>query len=181
MTAANTPQRPLTILGIDPGSRFMGFGVIVKAGNRLTHVESGVIKVNLKDEIHQRLRTIHAGVVELLERHKPDHVAVEKMFFAKDAVAAMKLGQARGVTLLAIADKGSQFFEYSPNEVKMAVSGYGHADKEQVARLVSLVLGVKDFDRSDASDALAIAICHANTYTYIQRGLPASREKGLGA
>lgn len=164
--SATPTNTPLKVLGIDPGSRFLGFGVVTKLGNKLTHVESGVVKVNLAHETHRRLISIYEGVRQLLAEHQPHHVAVEKMFFAKDAVAAMKLGQARGVTLLAVGQAAMPLFEYSPNEVKMAVAGHGHADKDQIARMVSLILGVREFERADVSDALAIAICHLNTYSY---------------
>lgn len=155
-------------LGIDPGSRFLGYGVVVKKGNQLAPLEYGTLKVDLKLTSHERLLSIYRGVSQVLDLYKPEHVAIEKVFFAKDAVAALKLGQARGVTLLAIAERNIPLFEYSPNEVKRAVSGHGHADKEQIAKMVTLLLGVRDFDTTDTSDALAIAICHLNSYTYRQ-------------
>lgn len=147
----------------------MGFGVASKAGNKLIHHAHGTLKFNTKVEANERLVEIYHGVKGLIEKHKPDHVAIEKVFFAKNVVSALKLGQARGVAILAIAEAGLPIFEYSPNAIKQSTVGFGHADKEQVARMVTLLLGVKDFDTVDASDALAIAICHLHTHGYKNR------------
>lgn len=162
-------KNSMKVLGIDPGSRFLGYGVVSKSGNRLDPLDYGTLKVDLKLETHLRLRSIYSGVKDLIEEHRPDHVAIEKVFFAKDATAALKLGQARGVTLLAVAESESQLFEYSPNEIKRAVVGYGHADKEQIAKMVTLILKINDFASADTSDALAIAICHLNSYVHRAR------------
>lgn len=147
----------------------MGFGVASKNGNKLVHHAHGTLKFNTKVEANERLVEIYRGVKDLLVEYKPEHVAIEKVFFAKNVVSALKLGQARGVAVLAIAEAGIPLFEYSPNSIKQATVGFGHADKEQVARMVTLMLGVKDFDTIDASDALAIAICHLHTHGYKSR------------
>jgi crossover junction endodeoxyribonuclease RuvC len=159
----------LRTLGIDPGSRFLGFGVIEKNGTSLRVESYGTLRFDPKKSINERLPDIYEALVRLLEIHRPDHVAIEKVFFAKDVTAALKLGMARGCVILSVMQKGIPLFEYSPNEIKQATVGFGHADKDQVARMVSLLLGVRNFDRSDSSDALAIAICHLQSYTYRQR------------
>ena len=164
----------MKILGIDPGSRLMGFGVVSKAGTKLPAHAHGTLRFNTKVEANERL-----VVKELLETYKPDHVAIEKVFFAKNAVSSFKLGQARGVAILAVTERSIPLFEYSPNAVKQAIGGFGHADKEQVAKMVSRLVGVQAFESLDASDALAIAICHLHTYTYTSRIQKAIKEAGL--
>jgi crossover junction endodeoxyribonuclease RuvC len=159
----------MRVLGIDPGSRLLGYGVVSKSGSTLTSHGFGTLRFNTKVDANERLAEIYSGVRELLERFKPDHVAVEKVFFAKNAVSAFKLGQARGVAILAITERKIPLHEYSPNAVKQSVVGFGHADKDQVARMVTRLLGVQGFESADASDALAIAICHLHTYTYTTR------------
>lgn len=168
----------MKILGIDPGSRLLGYGLVSKSGSRLTAHGYGTLKFNTKVEANERLLEIYRGVRQLLAKYQPDHVAIEKVFFAKNVVSALKLGQARGVAMLAVVEAGLPLFEYNPNEIKRATVGFGHADKDQVARMVARLLGfAKDaqaFDTTDASDALAIAICHLNTYSYtshIQKAL----------
>lgn len=166
----------MKILGIDPGSRLMGYGVVSKAGTKLTAHAHGTLRFNTKVEANERLVEIYHRVRELVTLHKPDHVAIEKVFFAKNAVSSFKLGQARGVAILAVTEQGIPLFEYSPNAVKQAIVGFGHADKEQVATMVGRLVGVKDFESSDSSDALAIAICHVHTYTYTSRIQKAIKE-----
>jgi crossover junction endodeoxyribonuclease RuvC len=156
-------------LGIDPGSRLLGFGVVSKSGNKLSAHAYGTLKFNTKVDANERLVEIYRGVKELVAVHKPAHVAIEKVFFAKNAVSALKLGQARGAAILAVTEAGIPLFEYSPNAVKQATVGFGHADKEQVAAMITRLLGVKDFESTDSSDALAIAICHLHTYIYNAR------------
>jgi len=156
-------------LGIDPGSRLLGFGIVSKSGSKLTAHGFGTLRFNTKVELNDRLVEIHRGIVELIEKYRPSHLAIEKAFFAKNVVSALKLGEARGVVKLAAAQAGIPVFEYSPNAVKSATVGFGHADKDQVAKMVTRILGVKDFESADASDALAIAICHLHTYGYKSR------------
>jgi crossover junction endodeoxyribonuclease RuvC len=136
----------------------------------------GTLRFNTKIEANERLIEIYRGVKKLIEEFKPTHVAIEKVFFAKNVVSALKLGQARGAAILAVAEAEIPIFEYSPNAIKQAVVGFGHADKEQVAQMVTRLLGVKDFASTDTSDALAIAICHLHTYTYQNRIQKALRE-----
>jgi crossover junction endodeoxyribonuclease RuvC len=159
----------MKILGIDPGSRLLGFGVVSKSGTKLIAHAHGTLRFNIKVEANERLVEIYQGVKELMQTHKPDHVAIEKVFMAKNAVSALKLGQARGAAILAVTELGIPLFEYSPNAVKQSVVGHGHADKEQVAAMITRLVGIKDFATTDSSDALAIAICHLHTYAYKTR------------
>ncbi|HRK02393.1 MAG TPA: crossover junction endodeoxyribonuclease RuvC [Oligoflexia bacterium] len=165
----------IRVLGIDPGSRLMGFGMVSKNGTKLTTSGYGTLKFNTKVEANERLIEIYDGVRALLEKFKPDHVAIEKVFFAKNVVSALKLGQARGVAVLAVAQAGIPIYEYSPNEIKLSTVGFGHADKIQVAKMVRLLLGVENFESADSSDALAIAICHLQTHQF-RRNLPRGAE-----
>lgn len=159
--SASTNQ-PSRILGIDPGSRNLGYGLVTKSGNKLQALAHGTLKFDTKTESNERLLEIFTRVRALIAELKPDAVAIEKVFFAKNASSAFKLGAARGVVILAVVEAGLSIAEYNPTEVKQAVTGHGHAEKDQVAKLVSLLLGVRDFASADASDALAIAICHTH-------------------
>lgn len=156
-------------LGIDPGSRLLGFGLVSKTGNKLKHHAHGTLRFNTKVEANERLVEIYQGVRALMQEYKPEHVAIEKVFFAKNVVSALKLGQARGVAILAVAEAGIPLFEYSPNTIKQATAGFGHADKTQISRMMTLLLGVKEFETVDASDALAIAVCHLHTFGFKNR------------
>jgi crossover junction endodeoxyribonuclease RuvC len=153
----------ITVLGIDPGSHKTGWGVVVGDGSRLTHVASGII-VGGAGELPARLCAIADGLEDLLRRHTPNAVSVETIFHAKNSQSAIALGQARGVALLVAARAGAQVFEYTAGQIKQATTGRGRADKEQVAQMVSVILGVRDFAALDASDALAAAICHAQMH-----------------
>jgi crossover junction endodeoxyribonuclease RuvC len=150
----------MKVLGIDPGSRNLGFGLVSRTGNKLIHHKHGTLKFNTKLDSNERLYEIYQKIKELLVELNPDAVAIEKVFLAKNFVSALKLGQARGVVILAVMEKGLPLFEYSPNEVKQACVGFGHADKKQIAKMISLLLNVHEFETLDASDALAVAICH---------------------
>ncbi len=156
-------------LGIDPGSRNLGYGLVAKSGNRLQPLAHGTLRFDTKVESNERLLEIYRRVKALIEELRPDHVAIEKVFFAKNVISALKLGQARGVAILAVSEAGLPLFEYSPNAVKSATAGFGHAGKEQVAKMVTMILGAREFESSDASDALAIAICHLQTYGYMSK------------
>lgn len=154
------------ILGVDPGSRLTGYGCIDLRGSSLERVEHGTLKLastsgRQEVPLEQRLLLIHQGLGGIIERLRPDAFVVERVFFAKNAVSALKLGQARGVALVCGALAGIPVFEYSPTEVKRVVTGTGGADKDQIARVLEMLLGRQDFATSDASDALALAVCHA--------------------
>lgn len=150
------------VLGLDPGSVISGFGVIRVEGNRLTCIEAGVVRTPAKLAFAQRLLKIHEGLVEVIQRADPDEVAVESVFHAKHAASALKLGQARGVALLAVVQAGLPLSEYPPARVKQAVTGDGRASKEQVKMMVETLLSQRFDLPADATDALAVAICHAH-------------------
>lgn len=153
----------LKVLGIDPGSIVTGYGVVHKAeGGRLIHVCNGVLRLDAAGPLSERLYGIYKGLSGIMEEHRPDAVAVESVFFSKNAKSAILLGEARGAALLTAAACGIAVFEYAPRAVKLAVSGYGNATKEQVGKMVGLLLKTPEPEMSDASDALAIAVCHIN-------------------
>jgi crossover junction endodeoxyribonuclease RuvC len=152
------------ILGIDPGTASTGFGVIAVAGARLRAVEYGVVDTAAGVPLEQRLERIHVAVADILERHRPAATAVESLFFNINVRTALAVGQARGVTLLACSQAGCEVFEYTPQQIKQAVVGYGKASKEQVMEMVRVLLGLPEAPRPDhAADALGVAICHANS------------------
>ena len=152
----------IRIVGIDPGLRATGWGVVAIKGNALSFVAAGTIKAPVEGELAGRLLVIHAGLTEMLLRWQPAEAAVEQTFVNRDAAATLKLGQARGIALLAPAQAGLPVAEYAPNAVKKAIVGAGHAEKVQIRAMVRLLLPRATFDSDDAADALAIAICHAH-------------------
>jgi len=155
------------IMGIDPGSRITGYGVINKQGNKLTYIASGCIRVSEK-ELPQRLKQIFDGVTQLIEQYKPDEFAIEQVFMAKNADSALKLGQARGVAIVAAMNASLTVGEYAARLVKQAVVGTGGATKDQVGHMVMNMLKLAGRPQEDAADGLAIAICHAhNTQSLI--------------
>ncbi|NHF73063.1 crossover junction endodeoxyribonuclease RuvC [Paracoccus xiamenensis] len=151
----------MRVLGIDPGLQNMGWGVIELDGPRLRHIANGVVHSD-KGELGERLLRLYRGLSAVIIAHAPTAAAVEQTFVNKDAVGTLKLGQARGIALLAPAEAGLEIGEYAPNAVKKAVVGVGHAGKEQVQHMVRHQLPGVDFAGPDAADALAIAICHAH-------------------
>jgi crossover junction endodeoxyribonuclease RuvC len=159
----------MIILGVDPGSRLLGYGLVEKSGNRIRVVDHGTIQLYHKEykdipvdeTTPSRLKEIHIKLSEVIQQYRPQVMAVEKVFFAKNAVSALKLGQARGVVLLTAAVHDLEIHEYSVTEVKSVITGHGRADKEQVAKMLTLMLGAQDFATADASDALALAVAHA--------------------
>ncbi len=150
----------MRVLGIDPGLRTLGWGVIALDGSRLSHVANGQITSG-SGELGQRLLALHRQLVELLEAHAPGAAAIEQTFVNRDGAGTLKLGQARGVALLALAQAGLDVGEYAPNAVKKTVVGVGHADKRQIGHMVRMQLPGADPAGPDAADALAIAMCHA--------------------
>jgi crossover junction endodeoxyribonuclease RuvC len=148
------------VLGIDPGSRYCGFGVVEDAGaTRVRHLAHGVLRLGESGAIEDRLRVLYEGLSAELARHRPEMVAVEDVFHARNARSALVLGEARGVALLAAAQSGVRVRSFAPSVIKQAVTGTGRAEKDQVGRMVAVVLGIPLQGRSDASDALAAAIC----------------------
>lgn len=153
----------MKILGIDPGTATTGFGVIEKAGGKLHFIDAGVITTPPEMSMPNRLSEIYAGLGHIIEEHQPDHVSVELLYFATNVTTAISVGQARGVILLAVAEAGLGVAEYTPLQVKQAVTGYGKADKKQIQEMVKMLLGLNGIPKpDDAADGLAIAITHAN-------------------
>ncbi len=147
-------------LGIDPGSRYCGFGVVEDAGGtRVRHVDHGVLAVGEEGPVEARLAALYAALAQALAVHRPQMVAIEDVFYARNARSALILGQARGVALLAAAQAGAQVRSFAPSIIKQAVTGTGRAEKDQVGRMVCALLGIAMRGRMDASDALAAAIC----------------------
>jgi crossover junction endodeoxyribonuclease RuvC len=149
------------VLGIDPGSIRTGYGIVELRQGKLVEVASGTIKADEKAPLEERLLTIYAELERLLNEHRPTAAAVEDVFFAKHPNAALKLGHARGVALLALARAGLSVTSYAPALVKRSIVGKGQADKTQVSRIVGVILGMTTLPGADATDALAIAITHA--------------------
>jgi len=157
--------KPSCILGIDPGFDRTGFGVVLKQGSDATWVAHGCIQTSPKDTFAERLRKTRDGIVELITAYAPDCVAVEQLFFQTNAKTAIKVGMARGVIILALADAGIPIVELTPNQVKQGMTGWGAADKRQVAEMVQRFLKLKEVPKpDDAADALAIAIVGSLLY-----------------
>jgi len=158
----------IRILGIDPGLRFTGYGLIEQRGARLSFISCGSIKTSADRPLAERLAEIHRALIELIETQKPDEAAVEETFVNRDPQSALKLGQARGIALAAPALMGLPVAEYAANVVKKTIVGFGHAEKEQIAKMVRMLLPASPAASPDAADALALAITHAQ-----HRGLKA--------
>jgi crossover junction endodeoxyribonuclease RuvC len=152
------PQR---VLGIDPGSATTGFGIVERSGSRIAHVAHGTIRVPRTGSLAYRLDRLHAAVREVVERHRPDVASIESVFVAANARSALVLGQARGAVLAALGAAGLGVVEYAPASIKVAVSGSGRAGKDQIQRVVMRILALGSAPASDAADALAAALCHA--------------------
>ena len=153
----------MRVIGIDPGLRNLGWGVIDVAGARLSHVANGICHSDgATDDLARRLCSLHAQLTEVFRTHIPETAAVEHTFVNKDAVATLKLGQARAISLLVPAQAGLPVAEYAPNQVKKTVVGAGHADKNQIQMMLKILLPKADPASADAADALAIAITHAH-------------------
>lgn len=159
-------------LGIDPGTAIMGYGFVNGDGHALTAVDYGVLTTAKGTPPAERLRQLHAGLCELITAHHPAAVAVEELFFSTNARTAIAVGQARGVALLAAAQAGLRVYEYTPLQVKSAVTGYGKASKEQVQIMTTTLLGLRAVPRpDDAADALAVAICHVHSARFAEATL----------
>lgn len=171
----------MRIFGIDPGSERTGYGCVDSSGGRHRLVSCGILSAPARSTFPERLHAIHAGLAALLERHRPECVAVENIFFAKNVRSALKLGHARGVALLAASEAAIPVVEYTPAEIKRSVVGYGRAEKQQVQAMMKLLLGLDAVPSPhDVADALAVAICHIHTSSNIisrvaDAGSPAPR------
>lgn len=160
----------MKIIGVDPGTRVTGYGIISCKGSRYSSLDWGAIKTKGGAAIAYRLKQIADGLRKLIDEHDPDCMALEESFFAKNAQSALKLGMARGAIMLVAAENGLAVFEYSPLLIKQAVTGYGRADKNQVKVMVKTLLSLKeDPTPLDASDALAVAITHANHVPILEK------------
>lgn len=165
----------MKIFGIDPGSERTGYGCVELEGSRHRVITSGAIRTSTTASFPEKLLSIHTGLATLLGECQPDCVAIENLFFANNARSALKLGHARGVAMLAAVQSGLPVFEYTPAEVKRAVVGYGRAEKHQVQQMVKLILGLAVLPTPfDASDALAVAICHSHSLAPAGVSLPAA-------
>lgn len=152
----------MLVLGVDPGSRVTGFGLVEKEGAGLTCIRSGIISLPGEIPFYERIHRIYHSMTEIMNRHQPAQLAIEDCFFAKNVKSSMKIGHARGAVLIAAVECGLEIFEYSPLEIKKAIAGYGSASKEQVRSVIRWMLKMHAVPPLDASDALATAICHLN-------------------
>jgi crossover junction endodeoxyribonuclease RuvC len=152
----------IRIIGIDPGLRRTGWGIIESLGNSLRFVASGTVTSDGDMDLASRLCQLHDGLADVIHAHQPHEAAVEQTFVNKDAVATLKLGQARGIAMLVPARAGLKVAEYAPNAVKKAVIGVGHGEKQQIHMMLKVLMPKAEFKGNDAADALAIAICHAH-------------------
>ncbi len=154
----------MKILGIDPGTATTEFGVIEKKNGKLNHLDHGVVSTSKKLPMSNRLLVLFCDIEELIGKHKPDIIAIEQLFFARNVTTALTVGQARGVVLLAAQKADLHLVEFTPLQVKQSVTGYGQATKKQVQEMVMKILRLKTLPKpDDAADALAIAICASNT------------------
>ena len=153
--------QPVRILGVDPGSRLTGYGLVEATGADVRFLDCGLIQTG-GEEFALRLKRIFDDIGRIIARHAPHEFAIEKVFVHRNVTSALKLGQARGAALLAAATRELEVFEYSPNEIKQAVTGRGHAGKEQIQHMIRILLKLKEAPAADAADALAVAVCHAH-------------------
>ena len=172
-TASRVPILPRRIIGIDPGTMVTGWGVVEASGASLNHIANGTIATAGAPAQADRLSLIYRGVDEVIRSYKPEGMSIERVFFARNAQSALKLGQARGVVLLAAAHHGVAVHEYAAVAIKMAVVGYGQASKEQVQKMVAALLHVGGKMAADAADALAAAVCHLHREPFQLRILEA--------
>jgi crossover junction endodeoxyribonuclease RuvC len=169
----------MVVMGIDPGVASTGFGVLRVAGATMSAVDAGVIEAPAGDRIEARLAQIHEMLGELLTQHEPIAVALEDVYFGKNARSAIAVGQARGVVMLAAAQRGVPCFDYTPQAVKMSVCGNGAAGKKQVQRMVGMLLGLPQPKAHHTADALAVAICHAGHEASAHARRPSRDEVGV--
>lgn len=152
----------MLVLGVDPGSLVTGYGLVEKRKGQLSCLHFGAIVASNRVPFYERIHNIFDTMVDLMTQYRPNEMAIEDVFFAKNVKSAMKIGHARGAVLIAAVQCGVKIFEYTPLEIKKSVVGYGRAPKEQVRSMVNVILGIKNQEKLDISDALATAICHLN-------------------
>lgn len=155
----------MRILGIDPGYAIVGYGVIEHSGNKFKTIEYGAVTTKAGEDMFDRLKKIYDDISEIIERVKPDSIAIEELFFNSNQKTAINVAQARGVLVLAAKNNGVPIFEYTPLQVKQAVVGYGRAQKAQIQQMTKVLLNLPEIPKpDDTADALAIAVCHAHSY-----------------
>ncbi len=152
----------MLVLGIDPGSLVTGYGLVEKNQNEITCIHAGIISSSSKLPFYERIHKIFLSITDIMDRYRPEEMAIEDVFFAKNVKSALKIGHARGAVLIAAVQCGIRVFEYTPLEIKKSVVGYGRATKEQVRSMVQIILRLETQPGLDTSDALATAICHLN-------------------
>lgn len=167
----------MRVLGIDPGSRITGYGLVEQVGNRLVHVDNGAIFTDKAKDFSGRLKLIFDGLSAVISEYSPDEVAVENIFFSTNVQSALKLGQARGAAIVAAVHAGLPVAEYTALQVKLAVVGRGRAEKGQVQQMLKALLGLPETAQADASDALAVAVCHVNSHGLAQKTGPAPAKR----
>jgi crossover junction endodeoxyribonuclease RuvC len=164
----------MIVLGIDPGSRITGYGIVEQQGTRLVHLDNGAIFTDRAGDFPGRLKRIFDGLTAVITEYRPDEAAVENIFFATNVQSALKLGQARGAAIVAAVHAGLPVAEYTALQVKQAVVGQGRAEKEQVQKMIKALLGLPEIAQTDASDALAVAVCHLNSHALRQKTGPSA-------
>jgi crossover junction endodeoxyribonuclease RuvC len=157
------------ILGVDPGTLATGYGVVEQVGGVLRHLDHGVIRTSSKQPLWTRLGIIHAGIQAVLSAHQPDALSLERCFVNRNVQSALKLGHARGAIMVAAVAQGLEVAEYTPGQIKLAVTGRGRAEKAQVQEMVRVILSLPKAAPEDASDALAAAICHLHGHSFASR------------
>lgn len=154
----------MRILGIDPGYAILGFGILDQVGNHFDVVHFGAITTDAGEQMPQRLKTLYGELADLIALYQPDVVAMEELFFNKNAKTAIMVAQARGAAIVACVNQNLDFYEYTPLQIKQALTGYGRADKNQMQQMVRIILGMNEIVKpDDAADALAVAVCHGNS------------------
>jgi len=157
----------MKILGIDPGTQVAGYGVIEMTRSKIVAIEYGSIKANKNQTFAQRLQTIHSKIMDIISKYQPDQMAIEEVFYSKNIKSAIRIGEGRGIVFLCAASANIPITEYAATVIKKAVVGNGNAQKEQVQEMVKIILDLPDIpEPRDASDALAIAICHSHNLRY---------------
>jgi len=170
----------MRILGIDPGYAIMGYGLVDMNGSKYSLVGCGALTTEAGQAMPDRLKDIYGKLMEVIAEFEPDAAAVEELFFNTNAKTAIHVGEARGAAILACANSGLEVYEYTPLQIKQALSGYGRADKNQIQQIVKSILGLPEIPKpDDAADAVATAICHGNSAAYLRRVGKASAGRGL--
>jgi crossover junction endodeoxyribonuclease RuvC len=165
-------EKLMIIMGIDPGFAITGYGIVKYEGNKFTPIDYGAITTASSMELPKRLLYLHNSLVELIDKYKPGAISIEELFFNKNIKTALTVGHGRGVAVLAAAQSGIDVFEYTPLQVKQSVVGYGRAEKSQMQQMIKVILNLPAIPKpDDVADALAVAVCHGNSYKMLSYGL----------